>query len=328
MTNGADVFFDSDRIRVVEELDVAADETSSPTVELSPRPPSVTVRGAGPEDPGAVSLSDSQGDRTPVRLTEDTGAGALTLTAGDTGPAIRFDARSDRDTLPDPEVALSDGGRRLSSIKPGRVNLLFEAEFPGLVLDGSGEVSLTNRQASPAGGRESCLLDGEDSALVLSTTPEAPRGDQGAQSAYGGGELLVQSETAAEADIHIHAQGERDSEYGVRVGNRPRILLHGPQATLDVGRHRLGSDRPAREGSAVVRSEYGETALEMRADESGESVVVFEYVGGSTTPNDRGAIRSHRDGLMIYDAGGHEALLLTDSGTVETRKGVTENADI
>lgn len=225
--------------------------------------------------------------------TEASHAGFLELTAG-AGPTVRFDASSDRAVLSNPEVELNDAGERKASIKPGRINLLFNEEFPGLAADGSGTLTLTNRQSGSAGGRESVLLDGTDSTLELSTTPEGQGGDTRDEERYGGGELVLQSETDADADIQVHAQGEPGSKYGVDDGNRPRIYLNGPRATLELGRHRVGSDRPSKEGAATIRSEYGDEALRMQTTGTGESEVVFEYSRDSGPSEPRGVRSTHR----------------------------------
>lgn len=327
MSKNADLFFDKDRTRVLEDLDVAPDSDSDATIGLDPGSSSITLRSPDQDEPAQVNFRNDQGNLGAVTLIEAVQAGYLELTAG-AGPTVRFDASSDDAALTNPEVELEDDGESKASIKPGRINLLFEKEFPGLAADGSGTITLTNRQSGPGNGAESVLLDGNDSALVLSTTPEGKDGDAGDQEKFGGGELVLQSETDADPDIHVHAKGEPGSKYGVNAENRPRIHLDGPNATLEVGRHRVGTDRPAKEGAVTIRSEYGDEVLRMQTSGVGESEVVFEYSRDSGPSEPRGMIRSHPEGLMVFDAGGHYALLLKDDGSVETRKEVTEDADI
>lgn len=242
----------------------------------------------------------------------------------------------------DIDIRTDDGGEM--TIRDSDSDLTVE-----LKSDNGGLINLRNKRASqvvtasatPDGGRleintrtgrTSCTLDGEDAALLLTGQPEQGPEDIERQR-FGGGELVLRQGIDL-SDLHVHARGERDSDYGVDAGNRPRIYLDGPEATLELGRKQQHQQAEAVSGQIILRDTYNTELLEANAESpthsgSGRhaSEVVFRHGDSSgTVTGAGGAIRSHGDGLMFYDARGNEALFIANTGEILTAQRINEGA--
>ena len=326
----AEVYLESDRVRVVNDLNVVASDVRSPVVSLHPDTATVTVGSDAATSGGKIDVQDSTGTSLGV-LSAAGGAGSLEVRngAGDTVVSLAGDSATQR---------------KIEVTKPGQgVQTSVETRTPGgriTVYHNRNQDPVVVGEAGPDGGRlelatsdgeTTCELDADDAALVLSGTSEQDASDTRNED-WGGGEVVVSSYAApgTKADVAVHLRGERGSDYGVDDNNRPRINVDGPNATLELGRESLGSDRGGVAGEVVVRADTGDPVLTVRVDDSinpgatsgGE--VEFTWVDGQGTARQRGTIQAHPDGLMVYDAGGNEALLVGKRGTIRTRKPIQQ----
>jgi hypothetical protein len=328
MSPDAEFFLESQQSRAVGGLTVATGRTGDPTVELDPE--NATLRAGGGESgtPGTVTVRNPADSVDAGELSASGGSGALTLREGSGDAIVTLDA----DTGTDTKVQVADSGTATSTIgntdQGGRL----------AIRDGNEDTDVVVGRATESGGRltlrddggdVTCTVDGGDGALLLSGTPEPnPETDTtDPEPDYGGGDLVVQQYSETDSDVHVHATAEQDSAYGVDAGNRPRIFLNGPAATLELGRQELDADREAVNGEVVLRDDQGLALLELRATTEAVSEAVFRAdVSGEAKR--RGKIQGHSKGLMIYDAGGRKAMLIKPNGEIETRKDVTTNPNL
>lgn len=348
MSDDAEFILKSDRTEAVGELHVARERRSdNPPIELRPSLPGIVAgrggdSGAGGEfsvvNPdgsvvGAFHSREGTGtldifdeDRNSVRIDSDSeGRGRIQVRrAAGSGPAATDDIAV--------RIHSTDDGGRLSLVgEADRAERLVAAA----TADG-GKLTVKAPEGVPTG-----QLGGGDASLVLTGIPETPdrfTNDAGAERSteWGGGELVV-SEYASEVgdedpetvprDIHIHARAEKNSKYGVDDDNRPRIFLDGPTATLELGRGEVAENRVGLAGGIKVRDSDGELVLELDVDtDGGENFgrVRFLHNDGDGTEF-RGSIRAHPEGLMLYDSTESPALLITQSGAIETREPIEQN---
>ncbi|MEF8812561.1 MAG: hypothetical protein V5A55_01925 [Halovenus sp.] len=315
-----EIYLGNDRTTVIGPFAIAPEKENDPTVGFDPEAGTVTVGGVTPSSStgdGRIKLRNDGGIETAALSASDDDTLELRNQSGD--PIVTCHASH----LQEPRIEVANGNYTTTRVEAGRLSLFYKGDeaTPALEADETGTIRLATTR-----GRVTCRFAGRDAALVLSTGPEVGDGSQEKEiPRYGGGELVLQS--ADRTDLQIHAQGELDSDYGADVDDWPRIHLDGPDATLELGRHRIDSDRPAENGELRLREDGGNPVLHARATEDSGAEIVFEWVDG-TEAKERGSIRSHPDGLAIHDAGGHEAVRITNTGEIKTRKEVTENADI
>lgn len=346
MTDEPMVLVESDRTRTVGRLDVAtgkAKSTYEPCVQFDPAAPTVSVGGGEPPKAGEI------------RLTGDGSVSRGLLSATDGRARLELRDRNDRPTV----TVTADGGGQDHAIRlfsGGREATRLETTSEGVhlvVLDAVGEQPLVEGRVDPPSitgqsgrlavndrtGFPSCRLLGRDGALVLTgreeeTDRSSAKALYGAD-AFGGGELVVRTNDAVDDsvigasdvdDVHVHAKGERDSDYGADADNRPRIALDGPEATIELGRARIDDDRPGVNGEIRVRGEGGELLLEAGTesrltDEYGGELALRRSSGGAA--EHVGSIVAHEDGLMIRfsrDAANRDfptALLVTKRGEIK-----------
>jgi len=320
---------------------------------------SVTVRGSGSvetentsgttvgavrafEDGGQVALASEDSDAE-IQLTTRGSNGVLTMT-NSAGATEMITVGTTNDTA---SVSLSSAlGPETVSIQ-GDTTSDYRTGGGGVVLrhkrTGNTTATAVTKQsgggvvtAHDESGVAACQLHGDDAALVLSGTREQGPGDQRAQR-YGGGEVVLQQgdpgADISRTDIQIHAKGERDSDYGLDGGrsHRPRIVLDGPEATVELGREQQGPNAEAVPGSLNLRGTHGWELLRANAvdpdekQETGNERAEIEFniadQRGEELTNGGGAIRAHPDGLMFYDADGDRALFITFDGEIHTRQG-------
>lgn len=359
MTDQPGVFVESERTKTVGRLDVAPQRefrSGDPEITLNPMTSTVTVGGGAYENAGEVQLTDigsvSRGvlsardghGRLELRNTRD--EPNLTVTADDDSPehSIRVFSGGNETTRLE---HTTDGPRLAVMDVQGAENKPLDEVFsPEYIVEG--RVDSPSQYQSEAGraavknrlGYPTCRLLGRDGALVLTdrhegtdqTEAEATYGND----AFGGGELVVRtndtvddsySDASDTDDIHVHAKGERDSDYGVDADNRPRIHLDGPEATVELGRRKIDEDRPGVNGEIHVRGESGEVLLEAGTtenrltNENGGELVFRRSSSGTVEP--MGSIAAHRDGLMIrfaQDTANDQfpaALLVTKRGQIK-----------
>jgi len=275
-------------------------------------------------DGGFVSVSDDANDAHGNLWAVDGDSILRVLAAG--GGKIQLDTEDGGEmTIRDSD---SDLTAEIKSVQGGLIRLNNKRSSEAIAA--SAERNGGRLAVNTGSGQESCTVDGSDAALVLTGQPERGVEDREHQR-FGGGEVVLR-QGADRSDLHVHAQGERDSDYGINVGNRPRIHLNGPEATLELGRGEQHQQAEAVSGGIVLRDSYDTKLLEMRAENPSyggggrhASEVIFWH--GNTNGSVKeggGAIRSHGDGLMFYDARGNEALFITNTGEIHTAKEIRE----
>jgi hypothetical protein len=291
-------------------------------VRNSNQTPILEVRSAG--DGGFVSVNDDANDAHGDLWAVDGDSILRVLAAG--GGKIKLDTEDGGEmTIRDTD---SDLTAEIKSVQGGLIRLKNKRLKEAIAA--SAERNGGRLAVNTGSGQESCTVDGSDAALVLTGQPERGVEDREHQR-FGGGEVVLR-QGADRSDLHVHAQGERDSDYGTDVGNRPRIHLNGPEATLELGRGEQHQQAEAVSGGIVLRDSYDTKLLEMRAENPSyggggrhASEVIFWH--GNTNGSVKeggGAIRSHGDGLMFYDARGNEALFITNTGEIHTAKEIRE----
>lgn len=359
MTDQPVVLVESDRTRAVGRLEGAHirpyKEEIEPSIELDPMASTFTVGGGDGGKGGEIRLKDTgsvsrgvlsaKDSRGRLELRDRTDQPRVTVTADGDSPehSIRLFSAGNETT----RLEHTTQGARLSVIDVlgGENKPLDEIFSPGHVVEGvvdspsqyqaeAGRLAVKDRLGYPT-----CQLLGRDGALVL-TDREEGTDRTGAEATYGndafgGGELVVRTNDTVDDsspnasdtdDIHVHAKGERDSDYGVDNGNRPRIHLDGPEATVELGRTRIDDDRPGVNGEIHVRGENGEVLLEAGTespltDENGGKLVFRQSSSG--TVEAMGSIAAHEDGLMIRfsrdttDDRFPAALLVTKRGEIK-----------
>lgn len=338
MAQDAEIILDTDRTEVIGNLTVATDESAEPTVTLAPDTPKISVARSG-----TISIRNTNGDDVASLSADDSGAGLLTVQDG----AATVTAGSDQQerglirVLGDwsdwtaVRIGNNDhGGRVLVRSGPKGIK---EASKPVVDLratDSGGAVTVNTRGGIPTGE-----LRGDDASLVLTGVPETGGGKlSGAntRAEYGGGELLVRTyadeigdrdPAAVPKDNHVHVRAETRSDYGVDAGNRPRVFLDGPSATLELGRGPVDDDREGVAGNLRLRDDQGEMLLEMQTEvnEVDDSVGAVDfYHDEDGTAAFRGRIQAHPRGLMIYDANSEPALLVDRNGELLTNRPIQD----
>jgi len=332
MSPDADLVFLSSPSRTRGEgpVDVTPEKGTEPTINFYPSTNGKIEIGRVDTDPRTVRVRSpsAQSDASNEVLGElhaENNAARLRLWEQDSSGARSRGISVDTDSDPPGIEVARDGNTtvRIERISTGGRIQLFDTtrSEPAFVATttsgGGGELRLTDDQ-----DRTTCHVVGSEGALLLSGTPETL--DDQTKSAYGGGEVvLAKWQQSGPRDVHVHATGEGVSDYGVDAGNRPRILLDGPEATLELGRHRLGSERPAVTGRIRLRDDQGETLLEMRARGGAEDSEASLFWSDGTSRELRGRIRATQQGLVVYDAGGRKALVIRPDGEVSTRRSVS-----
>jgi hypothetical protein len=329
MAPDADIVFRSKRTRAKGQIDVTPDKGTEPAINVYPGGKGTVKLGKADTEPRAVRVRSpsSQSDATNEVLGElrtADNAGQLRLwdqdSTGTRSRGISVEAGADP-----PGIAVARDGRttvRLQRLESGGRVQLYDttrsdpAFVAGTASNGAGELALTDGM-----GRTTCYAAGDEGALLLSGTPETI--DDQKRSSYGGGELLIEEwQSSGDRDIHVHATGEGTSDYGVDTGNWPRIFIDGPESTLELGRHRLGPERRATNGRIRLRGEGGATLVELRATAGNRGEMSLFWSDG-TERELRGRIQAHPGGLVVFDAGGRQALTIGPQGEVRTRRSVS-----
>jgi len=330
MTGHTEVYLEDHRTRVVGDLDATPAREAAPSISLEPREPGVSVGGGGPETGGTIRLRNRADSETVARFTGAGGDGSLELATSSGARAVTLDTDPTA-----PRVEVGDGTAPTTRLDAGSVKVLrtTAAEPPVVEAAADGELALSNGT-----GQTTIRFRGPDASLELQGTPEhIPRSDPASAGArFGGGELVVASQATPADDIHIHAKGEEDSDYGVEDNNRPRILLDGVTATLEVGRHAIDSDRPAVAGRVRFRDRHrGAALLDLEAQFTITSDFTVRQFGevrfkewDAPKVRQRGRVLAHPQGLMFYDAGDNPAMLLTPNGDLLTRHSPTTNTSL
>jgi hypothetical protein len=338
MSQHAELLFKADRVRAINDLDVGGHRDDEPSINLRPHEPGVSVGGGQSGTAGGLRVLDSD-DEARVTVDGKSGAGVLRVTdrsknigmrlAGG-GTAQEIQAYSGEDVTVGIENTTTGGRASLWGVtEPQDPVVLAEAISGSQTLGRTGgRVVVRNQDAENTG-----ILDGRDGLLLLRGGAESPPDESTLSPEYGGGELVI-GEFGQPNDLHIHATAERDSDYGVNAGNRPRILLRGPDATMEVGRKTPATAVPDGNGSVRIRDDTGHEVLEMRATGSGSSEVEFFLSDGSRSQT-RAKIAPHPDGLMVSvnnpntTAGSeYHTLLVTKQGDVVTRTQIQENVSL
>jgi len=329
MTNSnqdAELHVTEDQLLGVGPIHVATGrDTGSPEIEFD-HTGTIDVGPGGSGSGGEVVTTHPSGGRVGV-LSAENDAGSVKLRDESGNPTVSLDAsggpekiRTTRGDNSDTTVAIgdtSDGGQFTVYDTPRNKTVVEGDPTPR----GSGLLRLWDDS-----DRITCRLDGRDGGLVLSGPEESAPDGSGKDSDFGGGELVVQEDVgstdgAAPFDIHVHATAEQDSDYGVDDDNRPRIVLDGPSATLDLGRGSIDSDREAVPGEVVVRDDRGGTLLTLSATANNTAEVAFDWSDDGTVTA-CGAIKAVRRGLAVTDSNGDTALLVTKLGEIKTKSSV------
>lgn len=329
MSGAAEIRLEVDRTRITSTLDVTPDRGTDPTISVDPQDQSVTVASRDASTGGRIEIRDASGSVVTAELDASADSGRFTLNNGSGAAGVSLNAAS-----PTPMVGVPDPQSPGVAIEPGRLTIhqATTPDPPVLEAQDSGTLAVRNADDITTG-----VLDGEAGTLELYGSPEPdPTVDIGSpRPEFGGGDLVVAAHGTPD-DIHFHATAEEGSDYGVDDDNRPRILLNGPTATLEVGRHGPGQNRLPVPGTIRFRDDqHGESVLELHAEQTitqnfstrqfGE--VEFRYFDAPKLRY-RGAVRPHSDGLMVYDAGGNPALLLSVTGDLRTRKPVSTDPNL
>lgn len=308
MSRSPELHLKSDHVRAIHDLDVATTPTGEANVSLNPETATVSLGGSNPDATGAVSVGNASGDEV-ARLSGTDDAGSLELSDAGSRAFMKLDAAANNQTS---EIEVLEGGDVRARVENtntgGRVAVRNSMQSAPAVdvraTQNGGRVSVTNMGGSLAGE-----LRGEDASLFLN------HDQQSGFDAAGGGELVIGDMDSR--DIHVHATGKFRGTYGLENGNRPRILLQGPEATIELGRGEQDSPGPAKRGQAVLRDDRGEKLLELRATQDSRSEVVFRWSDGGSAVL-RGTIEAVEDGLMFSDANGDDALLIATNGEIRT----------
>lgn len=232
-------------------------------------------------------------------------------------------------------VYVGDLNATTTEMDPGQFDIYSAttAEEPIVETRADGELALrddrTLRTVRLRGPGSSLRLRGgaERDSATDDTSPEA---------AFGGGDLVLASQQSPKDNLHLHARGELDSDYGVDNDNRPHIFLDGVTGTLELGRQKLDDDRLFSSGTIQLRSQReGNVVLEVASQVFLTSDFTIRQFGEirfseyeEPKLRHRGTVRAHQDGLMIYDAGYYPALLLTPSGDMVVRNQPTTNSTL
>jgi hypothetical protein len=309
MSGNAELHLKSDHVRAIDRLDVATDRTGGANVTMDPWDASISLGGSQPAATGEVTVGDTSGSAAGT-LSASNEAGSLELNDSNSFTYVHLDAAAKNQTN---EIEVLHGGDVMASVgnapRGGRIAVHSELQTtPTVEVEGKkngGRVHVRNLRGETAGE-----LRGEDASLLLSDD------QQSGLSAAGGGELVIGS-MSSPTDVHVHATGKFQSAYGLGNGNRPRILLNGPEATIELGRAEQGNGASAKHGQVLLRDDNGERLLELRATQDSSSEVVFKWSDGGS-PVRRGTIRAVEDGLMFRDANGDDALLISNNGQIRT----------
>lgn len=339
----ADIVLEQTSTRVVEEFHVANGTNSDPSVEVDPSSADVDVGGGHLSSGGGqVSLWNHNDDEM-ARLTGSGTGGSLNLDSGTT------QARVDLSAAKSGAIALEggqgSGGVWIDAVNDnGRIHVFADNEAETVQVEsyhgseGGGRIEVRDLDERPQvtasaesnsgglvtawseKGAPTCRLRGEDAALELNGPPERGNEDQ-VRRRFGGGELVI-NEGIDQPDIHLHATAERDSDYGLDAGHRPRIFLDGPAGKLEIGREAQGEQAQATSGEIYLRDRRDNRLLRARAGgiraHSDQDAEIEFWTGDGDDQMFRGAIRSHDDGLMFYDSNNNKAMLIDTGGVIHT----------
>lgn len=330
MASNAEIYLKNDHTRVINDLDVGTDKsTDPPEIRLRPSNPSVKVGGGAGGTSGSIRVRNAAGNNVGVLEVRDD-AGYLELSEPSGDSVITMDARQSEAK----RIEISHTGKPVATILENANGGAFvvhntlndapaveaETHSPGGGTDASGRIKVRNSSGDTTGE-----LLGESGTLLL-TDKEGP-----AESTAGGGEIVLGKSDDGALDIHIHATGKTNSNYGVVNNNRPKIYLNGPEATLELGRGSTSPIASPDNGEIIIRDDRAFRLLELRArglSSGAKGEVIFRLSHTNVGEELRGAIRGHEKGLMIYDAGNRPALLIKPNGTVETRKSLKQNQSL
>ncbi len=329
MANQADIVLEQDGTRVVNDVDVAVGPNADPNVTLDPGGATISVGGGGTDSGTSIgSIEARNPDDTPVIwLSANNGgnawvfdpdsAGKVGMGAGD-GGTITMDGSEGNQTV------------RLDT-DDGRGNIFLWDEQDQLQVtveagDDGGEIVLNDEE-----GMQTCFMHGDDAAIELRGQPDQPDYEEG-EDRIGGGELVLSAAGGGAVDTRVHISGDIAADYGHGRGHRPRIFIDGPSATAELGRGPQENGGDPAEGSIGLRDTEGDFLLTARAESpthggNGKHVpeIYFGY-RSEEDPQPRGAIRSHRDGLMLYDANDDPALLIDTNGEIHTAGPIHEGS--
>lgn len=314
MSQHAELHLKAKHVRAVNRLDVAVDDTSDPPIQLDPTTASVVVGGGTQSQSGEVVVRNTAGTDV-LSLTETDEAGHLEVRDSGAEPVVVLDGSGQNQTS---AIEVRRSGRVAAAVdigtNGGRVavrNTLQSEDAVSLEGSGSGgRIAVTK-----VGGDPTCEIVGEDAAVLLNDD------QQSGLSAAGGGELVVGNVNGT-TDVHVHATGKFNSTYGLGNGNRPRIYLNGPEASMELGRDRQSNGAESVNGEVVMCDDHGNPLLELRATNAATSEIVMRWSDG-TSVDQRARIEGGKQGLMIYDANGNEALLIAKNGEIRTAKQVS-----
>jgi hypothetical protein len=317
----AELYVKADRLTSVGPLHVATGQDTDPSITFD----HTGTIDIGPGESGAAgdaAVEHESEDLTVGQLSARKGAGSLKLRNGNGTQTVSLDASADagkielkRGSASDPDTTVTFGdttdGGEFTVYDTPRNEAVVEGD---VVPSGDGRLRL-----SDDAGRTTCRLLGSEGALVLSGPKESRSDGSLEDRAFGGGELIVQEE-ATTRDIHVHATAETDSDYGVDAGNRPRVFLDGPSATLELGREKVDADREAVSGNLILRDDRGSQLLTFNAvNEAG--VVGFSWADDESVTA-CGSIAAVEDGLMVSAGSGTDALLITKLGEIQTASSI------
>mgnify|MGYP000241762448 CR=1 FL=1 len=336
MSQHAELLFETDRVRSVNDLHVGGHRDNDPSITLAPSTATVSVGGGHAQMGGAITVRDQSG-ATRATVSEKNGAGTLRVTTRDGQGGVTLSGAgadsplrvfSDDDTTVAVQNGAAGGRAAVFGVTlPVEPVVTAAARSGGQFTGIGGEVTVRNTDGLRTG-----VLDGVDGALVLRGGMESPPDDSTPAAAYGGGEVVI-GDAGSPNDIHIHATAERDSDYGVADGgNRPMIFLDGPDGTVELGRQERGTDRDGENGTVRIRDDEGVDVLEFRATGAGDSEVTF-WMNAGGTQRKRGTIEAHADGLLVTvnhpsTNQPYNTLLITKQGRIETKKPIQENVSL
>lgn len=298
MSSRSDLFLESDRTRAVNDLFVATSTNQAePPIRLDPNNAKLTIRGSIQNSTKGVHIRTSS--ESPVaRLGSAENSGLLHLHHESDTQIVSLDGDG-------------DGHGRL------RLYDAFDDTSISATTSGDGgRIELTHEN-----GKTTTKLLGDDATLLLDGTLGEKQSTGAPIDA--GGEVVLRSGGDVSKDVHVHVSGSRDSDYGVNAGNRPRIFLDGPKATLELGREELDRLRESVDGRVVIRDDSGNAVLELRVTEESGAEIVFRQTDGDALDL-RGRIRVTSEGLEFYDSGDNLSMLIEKRGKIRTRKQIDE----
>ncbi len=329
MAKRADIVLERNGTRVIDDLDLAEGPDYEPTVRIRTSDPEIEVGGGDVPDgsaDGEINVMDDAGTtKVAIDTFEQGGMVRLFGPSGDGGVSMSGINGDGEITVKNPDDTTTAKVRNLSH--GARFFLQDDNEERHASMESGrygGYISLADADGTPT-----VRLHGNDAALELMGRPESGPGDEEPRQQYGGGELVLKA-WGDPGDTLVHVSGERDSDYGLGAGHRPRIYLDGPDATAELGRGEQAGVNDPVAGSVVLRDTFGNPLLRANAesrthsrDDQHASELLFSHaVGEDHVP--RGAIRSHEEGLMFYDSQDQPALLITTNGKIITRGPIDE----